>query len=184
MRTRTADGSLDELVELQLRRADLRYTEGRRRIVDILAGSEHPVSFADMMKSLRTVPKSSAYRHLLVLEGAGIIRRMAPWTVSPGSNSPKRSLNITTICSAPRAAGCSTSRHRHHSSGPRPGWSPSSPISLRLTPCPTRWMSWGIALTASETSPTFPGSSPSTDRASVDAHELHVSPWRGAHRIG
>ena len=77
MRTHTADGSLDELVELQLRRADLRYTEGRRNMVDLLAGSEHPVSFAEMIKSLPRVPKSSAYRHLMVIEGAGIIRRIA-----------------------------------------------------------------------------------------------------------
>ncbi len=76
MRTRRADGSLDELVELQLRRADLRYTEGRRRIVDLLAGSEHPVSLPELMTSLRSVPKSSVYRHLQVLEGAGIIRRI------------------------------------------------------------------------------------------------------------
>lgn len=76
MRTRTADGSLDELVELQLRRADLRYTEGRRRIVDLLAGSEHPVNIAEITKMLPGVPRSSAYRHLLVLEGAGIVRRI------------------------------------------------------------------------------------------------------------
>jgi Fur family ferric uptake transcriptional regulator len=76
MRTRTADGSLDELVELQLRRSDLRYTDGRRSIVDRLAGLEHPVGFAELLAGLPDVPRSSAYRHLLVLEGAGVVRRI------------------------------------------------------------------------------------------------------------
>ena len=77
MRTRTTDGSLDELVELQLRRADLRYTQGRRAVVELLAGAEHPVGIAEITKSLPRVPMSSAYRHLVVLEGAGIVRRIA-----------------------------------------------------------------------------------------------------------
>ena len=77
MRTRTADGSLDELVELQLRRADLRYTDGRRAIVELLAGAGHPVSISEITTSLPGVPKSSAYRHLVDLQGAGIVRRIA-----------------------------------------------------------------------------------------------------------
>lgn len=76
-RTHTADGSLDELVELQLRRADLRYTAGRREIVDLLALSDHPVSITDITSRLPSVPRSSAYRHLGVLEGAGVVRRIA-----------------------------------------------------------------------------------------------------------
>ncbi len=77
MRTHTADGSLNELVELQLRRADLRYTTGRREVVDLLALSEHPVSITDIAMRLPRVPRSSAYRHLVVLEGAGMVRRIA-----------------------------------------------------------------------------------------------------------
>ncbi len=77
MRTRTTDGSLDELVELRLRRADLRYTDGRRQIVDVLVGAVHPASFAELSGLLPHLPRSSAYRHLMVLEGAGIIRRIA-----------------------------------------------------------------------------------------------------------
>jgi Fur family ferric uptake transcriptional regulator len=77
MKTRTSDGSLDELVELQLRRTDLRYTGGRRAIVGLLGESEHPLSITEISRLLPRVPRSSAYRHLVVLEGAGIVRRIA-----------------------------------------------------------------------------------------------------------
>jgi len=77
MRTRTSDGSLDELVELQLRRADHRYTVGRRAIVGLLGVSEHPLSITEITRGLPRVRRSSAYRHLVVLEGAGIVRRIA-----------------------------------------------------------------------------------------------------------
>ena len=77
MKTQRADGSLDELVEIQLRRADLRYTTGRRVIVELLASSAHPVSMTEITKLLPGLPTSSAYRHLVVLEGAGIVRRIA-----------------------------------------------------------------------------------------------------------
>jgi Fur family transcriptional regulator, ferric uptake regulator len=77
MKTHTTDGSLDELVELQLRRADLRYTEGRRVIVGLLGESGHPMSITEITHSLPGVPRSSAYRHLVVLESVGIVRRIA-----------------------------------------------------------------------------------------------------------
>jgi Fe2+ or Zn2+ uptake regulation protein len=77
MKTHRSDGSLDELVELQLRRADLRYTEGRRAIVDLLGASEHPLSITEITQCLPRVPRSSAYRHLVVLEGVGIVRPIA-----------------------------------------------------------------------------------------------------------
>jgi len=77
MRTHRSDGSVDELIELQLRRADLRYTAGRKAIVDLLARAEHPLSMTEINQHLARLPRSSAYRHLLVLEGAGIVRRIA-----------------------------------------------------------------------------------------------------------
>ena len=77
MKTHTTDGSLHELVEIQLERADLRYTSGRRAIVDVLASSGHPVNISDISKRLPDVPRSSAYRHLVDLQGAGIVRRIA-----------------------------------------------------------------------------------------------------------
>ncbi len=77
MKTHTTDGSLHEIVEIQLKRADLRYTGGRRSIVDVLASAGHPMNISDISKQLPDVPRSSAYRHLVDLQNAGVVRRIA-----------------------------------------------------------------------------------------------------------
>jgi len=68
---------LHELVEVRLRRVDQRYTGGRRAIVELLASAGHPVSISDIGTGLPGVPRSSAYRHLADLQGAGVVRRIA-----------------------------------------------------------------------------------------------------------
>lgn len=73
----TSDDALHELVEARLRRADLRYTSGRRAIVELLASVGHPVSISNIAAELPGVPRSSAYRHLVDLQGAGVVRRIA-----------------------------------------------------------------------------------------------------------
>jgi Fur family transcriptional regulator, ferric uptake regulator len=75
--TRPAEGDLHDLVELLLRRADQRYTPGRRAMVELLATLGHPVSISDIAARLPEVPRSSAYRHLVDLQGAGAVRRIA-----------------------------------------------------------------------------------------------------------
>src|SRR5579864_4953205 len=65
------------LAESRLRRGEQRYTDGRRAIVDALAAAGHPVSIADIAKRLPDLPRSSAYRHLVDLEVAGVVRRVA-----------------------------------------------------------------------------------------------------------
>jgi Fe2+ or Zn2+ uptake regulation protein len=71
------DQGLHELVEARLRRVDLRYTAGRRALVELLADAGHPVSIGDIASSLPQLPRSSAYRHLVDLQGAGVVRRVA-----------------------------------------------------------------------------------------------------------
>jgi Fe2+ or Zn2+ uptake regulation protein len=71
------DEGLHELVEARLRRADLRYTAGRRQLVDLLADAGHPVSIGDIADRLPQLPRSSAYRHLVDLQAAGVVRRVA-----------------------------------------------------------------------------------------------------------
>lgn len=71
------DEGIHELVEARLRRADLRYTAGRRAVVDLLADEGHPVSIGDIADRLPQLPRSSAYRHLVDLQGAGVVRRVA-----------------------------------------------------------------------------------------------------------
>ena len=69
--------NLHELVEARLRRVDLRYTSGRRAIVELLASAGYPVSISNIADELPDIPRSSAYRHLVDLQGAGVVRRIA-----------------------------------------------------------------------------------------------------------
>jgi len=71
------DDELHDLVEICLRRVDQRYTPGRRVMVEFLASNGHPVSISDIAAELPDVPRSSAYRHLVDLQGAGVVRRIA-----------------------------------------------------------------------------------------------------------
>jgi Fur family transcriptional regulator, ferric uptake regulator len=68
---------LHELIEVRLRRADLRYTAGRRSMVELLTSLGHPVSISDIAHRLPEIPRSSAYRHLVDLQNAGVVRRIA-----------------------------------------------------------------------------------------------------------
>jgi Fur family transcriptional regulator, ferric uptake regulator len=68
---------LHTLVEGRLRRIAQRYTTGRRTIVEALASAGHPVSIGDIGDRLPDMPRSSAYRHLVDLQAAGIVRRVA-----------------------------------------------------------------------------------------------------------
>lgn len=65
--------NFDRQVETRLREADSRYTTGRRRVVTALASAEGPVTAADLQKRLGTLPLSSLYRSLSVLEDAGVV---------------------------------------------------------------------------------------------------------------
>ena len=68
---------LHDQVADRLRRADQRYTSGRRALIDLLVAEGNPLSISDIARHLPTMPRSSAYRHLVDLEGAGVIRRVA-----------------------------------------------------------------------------------------------------------
>lgn len=71
---------LDDLhgtVEGRLRRIDQRYTSGRRAIIELLAAERRPVSIGDIADRLPELPRSSAYRHLVDLQSAGVVRRVA-----------------------------------------------------------------------------------------------------------
>lgn len=73
-------GSRDELharIESRLRRADQRYTSGRRAIIELLASAGHPVSISEIAERIPELPRSSAYRNLGDLETAGLVRRVA-----------------------------------------------------------------------------------------------------------
>jgi Fur family transcriptional regulator, ferric uptake regulator len=69
-------GDMHVVVERRLRRVDQRYTTGRRAIIDLLVSAGHPVSIGDIADRLPDLPRSSAYRHLVDLEAAGLVRRV------------------------------------------------------------------------------------------------------------
>lgn len=55
---------------------DLRYTTGRRRIVEALAESGAPVTLPDLLDLAPELSQSSAYRNLAMMEEAGVVRRL------------------------------------------------------------------------------------------------------------
>lgn len=67
---------LHALVAGRLRRVDQRYTSGRRALVDVLVGVDHPVTAAELVDIGDRLPQSTAYRNLAVLEQAGVVRRV------------------------------------------------------------------------------------------------------------
>ena len=74
----TAEGApeLHDTAERRLRRIDQRYTAGRRAIIELLVNAGHPVSIGDIAENLPDLPRSSAYRHLVDLQAAGLVRRI------------------------------------------------------------------------------------------------------------
>jgi len=66
--------SLHDEIEGRLRRRGLRYTDGRRAIVELLISSDHPVHIGEIAEALPGLPRSSAYRHLADLQAAAIVR--------------------------------------------------------------------------------------------------------------
>ncbi len=69
-------GDLHDVIERRLRLVDQRYTAGRRAIIDLLLSAGHPVTISDIADRLPGLPRSSAYRHLVDLQTAGIVRRV------------------------------------------------------------------------------------------------------------
>lgn len=62
-------------VEHRLRAANVRFTRGRRAVIEELAGAEGPRSAAELFDVLDGgVPLSSLYRTLSVLESAGVVK--------------------------------------------------------------------------------------------------------------
>jgi len=56
--------------------AGQRYTEQRRRLVDLLARAGRPGSISDILRAGRGLKQSSVYRNLADLEQAGVVRRV------------------------------------------------------------------------------------------------------------
>jgi Fe2+ or Zn2+ uptake regulation protein len=53
-----------------------RYTRGRRMLVEALEGARRPLTIGDLLRDRPSLPQSSAYRNLSVLEQAGVVHRV------------------------------------------------------------------------------------------------------------
>jgi Fur family transcriptional regulator, ferric uptake regulator len=60
----------------RLGRLSQRYTSNRRLLVTLLERAGRPLSIPDILARQRTLPQSSVYRNLTVLEQAGAVRRV------------------------------------------------------------------------------------------------------------
>jgi len=69
----SVQASLDRSVEEQLAQHDVRYTSGRRLVVAALEQADGPLSAAELQEAIESLPLSTIYRTLSVLEQAEIL---------------------------------------------------------------------------------------------------------------
>ncbi len=67
---------LDRAVDQRLAEHELRYTAGRRQIVNGLRAAGGPVTLPELLEITSGLAQSSAYRNLSLLEEAGVVRRL------------------------------------------------------------------------------------------------------------
>ena len=71
-----AETDVDDEVAALLRRADQRYTSGRRRLVAALESGDGPLTITQILATDTSLPQSSVYRNLTILEQAGAVTRI------------------------------------------------------------------------------------------------------------
>ncbi len=67
---------VDNEAAVLLKKANQRYTEGRRRLVAALQAGKGPLTIADIVAADDTLPQSSIYRNLVILEEANVVARV------------------------------------------------------------------------------------------------------------
>ncbi len=67
---------LERSIVQRLDAVELRYTTGRRAIVDGLRQAGGPVTLPELLARVPDLPQSSAYRNLSLMEEAGVVRRL------------------------------------------------------------------------------------------------------------
>jgi Fur family transcriptional regulator, ferric uptake regulator len=71
-----SDAELHRAARERLDGLSQRYTTGRRALVEALAAAPHPVTLPGLLELDSSIPQSSAYRNLSLLEQAGVVRRL------------------------------------------------------------------------------------------------------------
>lgn len=65
--------SIHDIAVERLAYIQQRYSSRRRRLVEVLATSDHPMTATDIVALDLDLPQSSVYRNLSVLESAGVV---------------------------------------------------------------------------------------------------------------
>ena len=71
-----AETDVDDEVAALHRRADQRYTSGRRRLVAALQSGDGPLTITQILATDTSLPQSSVYRNLTTLEEVGAVTRI------------------------------------------------------------------------------------------------------------
>ena len=67
---------LHRTVRQRLAEHDQRYTNWRQELVEALVAADGPVTLPTLLHATGSLPQSSAYRNLLLMEQAGVVRRL------------------------------------------------------------------------------------------------------------
>ena len=67
---------IEQEVATLLRGADQRFTSGRRRLIDVLQNGGGPLTITQILKIDDSLPQSSVYRNLTILEEVGAVTRI------------------------------------------------------------------------------------------------------------
>ncbi len=70
------DNEVDDEAAALLRRANQRYTSSRRRIVAALQAGDGPLTITQIVAADDSLPQSTVYRNLTILEEANIVTRI------------------------------------------------------------------------------------------------------------
>lgn len=71
-----ATEDLHVMVAQRLRGEGLRYTGSRRRVVEVLAATDRPLTMPELLEQSDDLAQSSAYRNLTELISAGVVHRI------------------------------------------------------------------------------------------------------------
>ena len=74
--SRPGSAEVHRMARERLMDRDQRYTTGRRRLVEVLAGTGAPVTLPALLALAPDLSQSSAYRNLALMEEAGVVRRL------------------------------------------------------------------------------------------------------------
>lgn len=73
----TRSDAVHDRVQEHLAALDQRYTSGRRRLIELLVATSRPASLPELLALDPSIPQSSLYRNLDMLERTGLVRRLA-----------------------------------------------------------------------------------------------------------